>query len=298
MKPPLRPGRRLHQRALLRQPGRRRARRRGADDEEMQRFARWTNLSETTFLLPPTAPDADYRVRIFTPARAAVRRPPDARHLSRLARGRRDAAARRDRPGVRRRAGADPARGRAGSPSPRRRWCAPGPVEEDARERVARHSASSGRDPRAEWVDNGRAGSPSCWRAPRGCWSCGRASSTSTSAWSGSTRRARRRRSSCAPSSRWTARGRGPGDRQPQRLGRAVAARQRPAHRALRRPPGHGDRPRRPRPHLPGRRGRRSGSAAATETMIAGALDLEPWTPVAVDDRVAFAAGDQPAVDR
>jgi PhzF family phenazine biosynthesis protein len=40
----------------------------GLDTEEMQRFARWTNLSETTFLLPPTAPDADYRVRIFTPS--------------------------------------------------------------------------------------------------------------------------------------------------------------------------------------------------------------------------------------
>ncbi|MBK5205678.1 MAG: PhzF family phenazine biosynthesis protein [Polaromonas sp.] len=39
----------------------------GIDDEAMQRFARWTNLSETTFLLPPTDPSADYRVRIFTP---------------------------------------------------------------------------------------------------------------------------------------------------------------------------------------------------------------------------------------
>ena len=34
--------------------------------EGMQRFAHWTNLSETTFLLPPTDPAADYRVRIFT----------------------------------------------------------------------------------------------------------------------------------------------------------------------------------------------------------------------------------------
>lgn len=34
--------------------------------EEMQRFANWTNLSETTFLLPPDDPGADYRVRIFT----------------------------------------------------------------------------------------------------------------------------------------------------------------------------------------------------------------------------------------
>ncbi len=39
----------------------------GLDDAAMQRFARWTNLSETTFLLPPTDPAADYRVRIFTP---------------------------------------------------------------------------------------------------------------------------------------------------------------------------------------------------------------------------------------
>ncbi|MDD5325053.1 MAG: PhzF family phenazine biosynthesis protein [Polaromonas sp.] len=39
----------------------------GLDDAAMQRFARWTNLSETTFLLPPTDPSADYRARIFTP---------------------------------------------------------------------------------------------------------------------------------------------------------------------------------------------------------------------------------------
>lgn len=39
----------------------------GLSPEQMQRFARWTNLSETTFLLPPVAADADYRVRIFTP---------------------------------------------------------------------------------------------------------------------------------------------------------------------------------------------------------------------------------------
>ena len=38
----------------------------GLSAEEMQRFATWTNLSETTFLLPPSNPAADYRVRIFT----------------------------------------------------------------------------------------------------------------------------------------------------------------------------------------------------------------------------------------
>ncbi|GAA4186964.1 PhzF family phenazine biosynthesis protein [Gryllotalpicola kribbensis] len=39
----------------------------GLDDVAMQQFASWTNLSETTFLLPPTSEGADYRVRIFTP---------------------------------------------------------------------------------------------------------------------------------------------------------------------------------------------------------------------------------------
>ena len=37
------------------------------DDAQMAAFARWTNLSETTFLLKPESPAADYRVRIFTP---------------------------------------------------------------------------------------------------------------------------------------------------------------------------------------------------------------------------------------
>jgi len=36
--------------------------------EQMQRLANWTNLSETTFLLPPTDDGADYQVRIFTPS--------------------------------------------------------------------------------------------------------------------------------------------------------------------------------------------------------------------------------------
>lgn len=39
----------------------------GLSTEEMQRFANWTNFSETTFLLPPQHPEADYLVRIFTP---------------------------------------------------------------------------------------------------------------------------------------------------------------------------------------------------------------------------------------
>ena len=39
----------------------------GLSEEQMAALARWTNLSETTFLLPPTDPGADYRLRIFTP---------------------------------------------------------------------------------------------------------------------------------------------------------------------------------------------------------------------------------------
>jgi PhzF family phenazine biosynthesis protein len=39
----------------------------GLTTEEMQRFAHWMNLSETTFVLPATVAGADYQVRIFTP---------------------------------------------------------------------------------------------------------------------------------------------------------------------------------------------------------------------------------------
>jgi len=39
----------------------------GWTDDAMQAFARWTNLVETTFLMPPTQPGASYRARIFTP---------------------------------------------------------------------------------------------------------------------------------------------------------------------------------------------------------------------------------------
>jgi PhzF family phenazine biosynthesis protein len=40
----------------------------GLSEPEMQQFANWMNLSETTFLLPPQDSAADYRVRIFTPS--------------------------------------------------------------------------------------------------------------------------------------------------------------------------------------------------------------------------------------
>lgn len=38
----------------------------GLTDDELSKFSVWTNLSECTFLLPPTSPDADYKVRIFS----------------------------------------------------------------------------------------------------------------------------------------------------------------------------------------------------------------------------------------
>ncbi len=41
----------------------------GLSDRQMQDFAAWTNLSETTYLLPPSHPQADYKLRIFTPTR-------------------------------------------------------------------------------------------------------------------------------------------------------------------------------------------------------------------------------------
>jgi len=41
----------------------------GVTEQSMRRFAAWTNLAETTFILPPEDPAADYRLRIFTPTR-------------------------------------------------------------------------------------------------------------------------------------------------------------------------------------------------------------------------------------
>ena len=41
----------------------------GVTEESMQQFAAWTNLAETTFILPAQNPTADYRLRIFTPTR-------------------------------------------------------------------------------------------------------------------------------------------------------------------------------------------------------------------------------------
>ena len=156
---PLRRGRRVHDRARPGQPaGGRAGRHRRWNRRQMQRFARWTNLSETTFVLPPEdpgrrLPGADLHAR----RRAAVRRPPDARHVPCLARGGRPCrATRRHRPGVRRGAGDGAAPRRRRWRSRRRRCSGPGPVDEAD---VVAIAAAIGL-PRsaivdAQWGDNG-----------------------------------------------------------------------------------------------------------------------------------------------
>ena len=122
----------------------------GLDTEEMQRFANWTNLSETTFVLPPRTPtpttgSASSPLRN---CRSPVTRP---RHLPRLARR---AATGHHRPTVHRRPG--PIRrapdGLAFAAPPLLRT---GPVEAPCvdHRRGAPHRPR--RDPRAQWVDNG-----------------------------------------------------------------------------------------------------------------------------------------------
>lgn len=50
----------------------------GLSTEEMRQITRWLNFSETTFLLPPTSREADYRVRIFTLDRNRFRKTVEA----------------------------------------------------------------------------------------------------------------------------------------------------------------------------------------------------------------------------
>ena len=206
----------------------------GLSTEEMQRFAHWTNLSETTFVLPPDGargrlPGADLHPHPGT----AVRRPPDARDLPRLARGRRAprpatrssrSAARdwsrsgaRRRPGVRGAAAGPLRAGRRGRSSTR--------VVAALRHRPRRRSSTRSGPTTA------RAGWPCCWRARTPCSRCGPARG-----------RPRHRRRRPVPAglaaggrgARLLPEGRrdrrGPGDRQPQRLAGPVADRVRPRH--------------------------------------------------------------------
>jgi PhzF family phenazine biosynthesis protein len=129
----------------------------GLTTERMQQFAHWTNLAETTFVLAPTRPDADYRVRIFTPtaelpfaghptlgtcqawARHLAPAPPAAETVQECAAGL--VPIRRTSYGL-----------AFGAPPLRRQ----GPVGEDALRQVASHLRI---DPTeivaAHWVDNG-----------------------------------------------------------------------------------------------------------------------------------------------
>ena len=166
----------------------------GLTTDEMTRFARWTNLSETTFVLPPEDPAADYRVRIFTSSSSTPQRPssfelPFAGHptlgtchawLEASGAPRDDGP---DHPGVRRRPDPDP-------PARWRRAGLRGPTAASGwpgRGGFVQHIASvlaieRGESSMRRGPTTGLAGSPSCSRAPRPCWRCGPGSRISSSA--------------------------------------------------------------------------------------------------------------------
>jgi PhzF family phenazine biosynthesis protein len=128
----------------------------GLDDDKMRAIANWTNLSETTFLLPPQDPAADYRVRIFTP----VRELPFAGHptlgschvwLALGGRPKTDAVVQDCGAGLVR-IKRDGARLAFAAPPLRRS----GEVEPDLRARIARALGIGEQEIRAaQWVDNG-----------------------------------------------------------------------------------------------------------------------------------------------
>ena len=98
----------------------------GISDEQMQQVTSWANLSETTFVLPPTEPFRRLPGEDFHPRqRIAIRGPSDAGDRPRLARlfG---SGQGRNNPRMRQRARAGPARCAGASPLPRRPWCAQG----------------------------------------------------------------------------------------------------------------------------------------------------------------------------
>jgi PhzF family phenazine biosynthesis protein len=124
--------------------------------DEMQAFANWTNLSETTFVLAPTSSAADYRVRIFTPgAELPFAGHPTLGTCHAWQRGR----------------GGDPAtdvvqecaagliklrRSAAGLAFAAPELLREGPVEEQTVERIAESLGVDRQDIKdAEWVDNG-----------------------------------------------------------------------------------------------------------------------------------------------
>ena len=200
-------------------------------------------------------PGADYRVRIFTPSRelpfaghptlgtchawlAARRRPRTGDVIVQecgagLIQLRRDDGG----PGLRRAAAAPLRAGRR-----RGRWTTWSPCWASAAPTSSTPSGST----------TAPAGSRCCWPAPTPCWPCGPAR----------IRPGHRRRRPLPGRLAASLRGprllprpgrlrRRPGDRQPQRLARRLAAGTGPRHRPLLGQPGHRHRPRRPRPHHP-----------------------------------------------
>ena len=126
----------------------------GLDERQMATFANWTNLSETTFILQPADPRADYRLRIFTPARTAVRRSSNPGQLPRLAGV---GATGGDHSGM---------RGGCGSAARGGSFLAPpllrsGPVDEELLERVRRACAWR---PRRSSPPSGSTTAPAGWR--------------------------------------------------------------------------------------------------------------------------------------
>ena len=199
----------------------------------MAAFARWTNLSETTFLLRPTDPAADYRLRIFT----AGRELPFAGHPTlgsapRVAGGGRRAAA-----GDASCRSAAPAWCRSGA-TERLAFAAPplmraGPVDEaDRRPRSPTRSASTATTSSTpQWVDNGPG-----WvgvlldDAARGARAASPTAATFGELDIGVVGPLRRRGSAAAVEVRAfcpTSARRGPRHRQPQRQPRPVARRDR-----------------------------------------------------------------------
>ena len=174
-------------------------------DEQMAAFARWTNLSETTFLLRPTDSEADYRLRIFTPAASC--RSPGTRRSGRpcLARGRgRAADAEQRRAGVRRRAGpAAAADGRLAFAAPPLIRVGPGRRGRRSTDRHRPRASAATTSWTASGSTTARAGSPSCCATPPRCWRStptSPASTAWTSAWPGSIRPAATPTSRCARS--------------------------------------------------------------------------------------------------
>ena len=174
-------------------------------DAEMQGIAHWTNLSETTFVLAPTEPEADYRVRIFTPSVEL----PFAGHptlgtchawlaMGGRPRGGGDAIVQECAAGLVRIRRSDGQLAFAAPPLVRG-----GPVDEADVERVARLLGIARDDiVDSQWADNGPGlgGGHAPGRGGRAGAPADDRSRTWRSAWSAGTRTAARRRGSCGRS--------------------------------------------------------------------------------------------------